>query len=224
MERESNAAETGQGLIVDTAEGLREHLRGCVRRALKEIFEEEIGQLCGDRYHPAGGDYRRAGTAPSYVINDARREAIDRPRVRRSKKDGGSEEVALKSWKLAQSPDEWEAAMMRAVLCGVSTRRCNRLRAVEVAGESRSSISRLWQRKAAELVEAMQQSDLSGIDPVVLMLDAVVLSKRAVATVALVIDKSGTKHVLGFRVGSSENQEVCRDLLSSLSQSPLKNQ
>jgi putative transposase len=109
-----------------------------------------------------------------------------------------------------------------AVLCGVSTRDCKRLRAEELAGESRSSVSRLWQRKSAELVERMQQSDLSGIDLVVLMLDAVVLSKRAVATVALGIDASGTKHVLGFRVGSSENQEVCRDLLGNLSRRGLR--
>jgi transposase-like protein len=217
MKRDSNSPVAGQGLFVDSAESLREHLRGSVRQALKDIFEEEIRILCGDRYQPNGGDYHRAGTAPSYVMTDARREPMERPRVRRVNEDGRTEEVALKSWKMAQSPDEWEAAMMRAILCGVSTRSFKRLRAVELAGESRSSISRLWQRKAAELVESMQHSDLSGIDLVVLMLDAVVLSKGAVATVALGIDASGIKHVLGFRVGSSENQQVCRDLLGNLS-------
>jgi len=130
--------------------------------------------------------------------------------------------VQLKSWKMARSPDEWEAAVMRAVLCGVSTRACKRLRPDDLVGESRSSISRLWQRKATELVECVQQSDLSGIDLVVLMLDGVVLGKGAVATVALGIDTSGTKHVLGFRVGSSENREVCRDLLSNLSRRGLR--
>lgn len=222
MKKDRNNPGTGQGLIVDSTETLREHLRGSVRQALKEIFEEEIRSLCGERYHPDESNYRRAGTAPSYVMTDACREPMERPRVRREKDESGTEEVQLKSWKMAQSPDEWEAAMMRAVLCGVSTRGCKRLRADELVGESRSSISRLWQRKAVELVESMQQSDLSGIDPVVLMLDGVVLSKRAVATVALGIDASGTKHVLGFRVGSSENQEVCRDLLGNLSRRGLR--
>lgn len=226
MKEDRNDPLSGQGLIVDSTEALREHLRASAREALKEIFEQEIRSLCGERYHPDGGDCSRAGTAPSYVMTDARRESMDRPRVRREKAGGGTEEVQLKSWKMAQSADEWEAAMMRAVLCGVSTRGCKRLRPDDLVGESSSSISRLWQRKAAEMVERVQQSDLSGMNLVVLMLDGVALSKRAVATVALGIDTSGTKHVLGFRVGSSENQEVCRDLLSNLTrrglQAPVK--
>lgn len=222
MEKDRNDPEAGQGLIIDSTESLREHLRGSVRQALMEIFEEEIRSLCGERYHPQGSDYKRAGTAPSYVITDARREAMERPRVRRRTSDGKTEEVTLKSWKIAQSADEWEAAMMRAILCGVSTRSCKRLRRDEMAGESRSSISRLWQRKAAELVEAMQQRDLCGLDLVALMLDGVVLCKGAVATVALGIDTTGAKHVLGFRVGSSENQQVCCDLLGSLSRRGLR--
>jgi transposase-like protein len=222
MKEDRNDRAAGQGLTVDSTEALREHLRASAREALKEIFEQEIRSLCGERYHPEGVDCRRAGTAPSYVITDARREPMARPRVRRGRPDGGAEEVQLESWKLAQSPDEWEAAMMRAVLCGVSTRGCKRLRPDELAGESRSSISRLWQRKAAGLVERVQQSDLSGIDLVALILDGVVLGKQAVATVALGIGTDGTKQVLGFRVGSSENREVCRDLLGNLSRRGLR--
>lgn len=222
MKEDKSPEGSGQELFVDSSESLRDHLRCSVRHALKDIFEEEIRLLCGTRYQPAGGDYHRAGSSPSYVMTDARREAMDRPRVRRATGGGRTEEVQLRSWQLAQSPDEWEAAMMRAVLCGVSTRSCVRLRSEELVGESRSSISRLWQRKAVELVEQVQQSSLSGMDLVALMLDAVVLSKQVVATVALGIDKSGTKHVLGFRVGSSENQEVCRDLLGNLSRRGLR--
>jgi hypothetical protein len=64
MEKHRNDPEAGQGLIIDSAESLREHLRGSVRQALMEIFEEEIRSLCGERYHPEGSDYKRAGTAP----------------------------------------------------------------------------------------------------------------------------------------------------------------
>jgi transposase-like protein len=147
---------------------------------------------------------------------------MQRPRVRKSKADGSSEEVTLNSWKLAQNRDEWEDATMRAILCGVSTRNMPRLRASEFDGQSKSEVSRLWKRKSAELVQQMQQAELSDFELVVLMLDAVVLSAGLVATVALGINAQGEKRVLGFQVGSSENKEVCRDLLSSLNRRGLK--
>ncbi|MDV7396717.1 transposase, partial [Arthrospira platensis SPKY1] len=90
------------------------------------------------------------------------------------------------------------------------------LREIELSGQSKSEVSRLWQRKSAGLVAQMQQADLSGFGLVVLMLDAVFLSAGLVATVALGINTEGEKKVMGFRVGSSKNKEVCRDLLSNL--------
>jgi transposase-like protein len=165
---------------------------------------------------------RRAGSAPSYSMVNGLHESMERPRVRLRTENGKEAEVQLKSWKLAQSQDDWKEAMMRAVLCGVSTRDVPSLRESEVAHESRSSISRLWQRKSVELVKQQQESDLSGIDLVVLMLDAVVLSGGMVATTALGFDADGRKHVLGFRIGSSENQQVCEHLLGALSRRGLK--
>ena len=122
----------------------------------------------------------------------------------------------MTSWKLAQNPNEWEAATMNAITCGVSTRDMPALRESELKGQSKSEISRLWKCKYADMVDHMQQSDLSDFDLVVLMLDAVVLSSGLVATIALGINAEGEKKVLGFRVDFSENKEVCRDLLSNL--------
>ena len=217
MKRDTSERAQEQELFLDSAQALRGHIRSQVRQALQQVFEEEIRGLCGRHYQPDSDDHYRAGSAPSYVMVEGQRESMPRPRVRRRGQQGDSEEVQLKSWKLAQDTDEWEAAMMRAILCGVSTRKVPALRASEVAGESRSSLSRLWQRKSIELVEQMQQSDLSEMELVILMLDGVVLSDGLVATVALGIDSEGAKRVLGFQVGSSESAEVCTDLLSNLS-------
>ena len=217
MKRDTSERAQEQELFLDSAQALRGHIRSQVRQALQQVFEEEIRGLCGRHYQPDSDDHYRAGSAPSYVMVEGQRESMPRPRVRRRGQQGDSEEVQLKSWKLAQDTDEWEAAMMRAILCGVSTRKVPALRASEVAGESRSSLSRLWQRKSIELVEQMQQSDLSEMELVILMLDGVVLSDGLVATVALGIDSEGAKRVLGFQVGSSESAEVCKDLLSNLS-------
>jgi transposase-like protein len=217
MNKDRNERTEEQAQFLDSGEAFRDYLHQQARRALAEIFEQEVDGLCGGRYlRHNGSDCYRAGTAPSYVMTEDGREPMQRPRVRKVADDGSSKELGLKSWKLAQSPEQWEEATVRAVLCGVSTRDMPSLRESELKGQSKSEVSRLWQRKSSELVEQMQQADLSGFDLVVLMLDAVILSAGLVATVALGINAEGEKKVLGFRVGSSENKEVCRDLLSNL--------
>lgn len=223
MNKSRNERTEEQVQFPENAEAFRAYIHQRTRQALAEVFEAELNALCGKRYE-RGEDsaYHRAGSAPSFVMTECGREPMQRPRVRKAKADGSSEEVALNSWKLAQSRDEWEDATMRAILCGVSTRDMPRLRASEFDGQSKSEVSRLWKRKSAELVEQMQQSDLSDFGLVVLMLDAVVLSAGLVATVALGINAHGEKRVLGFQVGSSENKEVCRDLLSNLNRRGLK--
>lgn len=199
----------------------REEFTGRMREyaleALMKLASEEVESLCGGR-HERGlqREFFRAGNAPSYVRMEERRVDAQRPRVRRRLANGGSEEVDLDSWKVAQSPDEFEAAVQAAVLGGVSHRRVSEVHPEAGRGSSRSSVSRLWQKEAARLVGEMQQSDLSGFDLVVLMLDAVVLTDGLVVTVALGIDTEGTKQVLGFRVGPSENAEVAKDLMSGL--------
>jgi transposase-like protein len=217
-----NEAQSEQAESFPLAAMLKNRFRAAVREALYEVVESELTGLCGPSHHPdPESAYRRAGNAASTVFLEGRREALRRPRVRR--REGSREiEVELQSWKAAQDPAQWEETMMRAILYGVSTRDMGSLSADKVKGMSKSTVSRLWQQKAGALVEQMQQSDLGGFDLLVLMIDAVVLAKGVVATVALGIDTTGKKQILGYRVGGSENHEVCADLLSNLSARGLK--
>jgi hypothetical protein len=93
----------------------------------------------------------------------------------------------------------------------VSTRNVAGLGEVKVKGLSKSAVSRIWQDKAKAVVGQVQQSDLSKFDLLLLMIDAVVLAKGVVAIVALGIDAAGHKKVPGYRVGGSDNREVCSD-------------
>jgi transposase-like protein len=217
-----NEAESEQAVNFPLAEMMRDYLRAAMRAALYEVAESELTELCGPLHRPdADSPYRRAGSAKSTVYLEGNPECLKRPRVRR--REGDQEvEVKLESWKAAQDPEQWKEATMRAILCGVSTRDVGRLGTDQTRAMSKSAVSRLWQKKAAELVDEMQQSDLSDFDLLILMIDAVVLAKGLVATVALGIDTTGRKRILGFRVGGSENREVCMDLLSSLSARGLK--
>ena len=223
MNKVTAPAQSGQDQFLDSAQSLRDYLQSSVRQALRSVIEQEVSALCGERHRPDGDStYYRAGSAQSFVMAHGQHESMERPRVRKREVDGASKEVSLTSWKLAQSQDAWEESMMRATLCGVSTRSIASLRETEAAKESHSSISRLWQEKSAALVEELQDCDLSDFNIVIMMLDAVVLSDGLVATVSLGINEDGQKRVLGFRVGHSENQQVCEDLLGSLSRRGLK--
>lgn len=223
MSKLTDSAARGQDQFLDSSQSLRAYLHASVQQALRSVIDQEISALCGERHKPDGESaYYRAGSAQSFVMVHGQHEPMERPRVRKRGADGFSEEVSLTSWKLAQSQDAWEESMMRATLCGVSTRSIASLRQTEVAKESRSSISRLWQEKSAALVEELQDCDLSDFNVVIMMLDAVALTDGLVATVALGINEEGQKRVLGFRVGHSENQQVCEDLLGSLSRRGLK--
>jgi putative transposase len=59
------------------------------------------------------------------------------------------------------------------------------------------------------------------VDLLILMLDGVVVKKESVV-VALGVTIDGTKHVLGLRLGSTENVALCTELLESLLRRGLK--
>lgn len=200
------------------AQLFRDELRSMARTALLSLVEEEVRDLCGEKYDPTSGSgFFRAGSAQSSVYVDGRKEAISRPRVRELT-DDGTQEIRLKTFQAARNTEEWERIMMRSVLCGVSCRDHKKLTPDHIQGKSASSISRLWAEKASALVEELNQRDLSKQPILVLMLDGIALSDTICAITALGVDSKGRKHILGFNVGSSENFEVAKDLVVGLQQ------
>jgi putative transposase len=86
----------------------------------------------------------------------------------------------------------------------------------ESPGVSKSSVSRLWAKAGAKLVDELRTRDIASQTWLALMLDGIVLSKDQTAVVALGITSDGKKHILDFELGSSENYEICRDLVGRL--------
>ena len=99
----------------------REFLRASVRQCLVNVMGEEVRQLCGPKYHPAADvDCRRSVGAPGVVLCEGRRETITRPRVRRTKSDGSSEEVRLETYASAQESGQLEDMLVRALIAGAT--------------------------------------------------------------------------------------------------------
>jgi len=183
---------------------------------LADVMAAEVSELCGAKYHPLeDAACQRAGTAPGNVLWEGKREPVQRPRVRRPNDDGTTEEVPLQTYQAAKQPHQLHAAVLRALVAGVSGREMQKVHP-ESPGVSKSSVSRLWTEAGAKLVEELRTRDLASQAWLVLMLDGIVLSKDQTAIVALGITADGTKQILDFELGSTESYEVCRDLVSRL--------
>lgn len=200
----------------EAGEIFREFLRGKVRESLVSIMAEEVGELCGPKHRPTDdAECHRAGSAKGVVLHEGRREKVVRPRVRRTKNDGKTEEVRLDTYESANEPGQLDEMLVAALMAGASGRE---MKSVHPSSPktSKSSVSRLWAKEGAKLVTQLRERDIASQEWLVLMLDGIHLSKDQLAVVALGVASDGTKHILDFELGGSENGEVCRDLVSRL--------
>ena len=216
MNQSSLLDQLGQVSVSEAGEVFRNYLRGAVRRMLVDVMSAEVEELTGPKYHPSGGQvHRRAGSAGGKVLYEGRGETIKRPRVRRVSEDGSTKEVQLESYLAAQEPSELQSAIVRALVAGTSSRDVSAVYP-DSPKTSRSNVSRLWAMVGAAKVIALRTRDIASQDWLVLILDGIHLSKDQTAIAAIGITSGGEKHVLDFELGSSENYEVCRDLLARI--------
>lgn len=206
----------GQVSSESASEVFRTHLRGVVRQMITDAMVEEVTELCGPKHHPADSDYFRAGSSPGRVIYEGKRESVVRPRIRRRKADGSTTEVQLATYEAASSTEQLRESIVSALVAGASTRDVAKTQDPSTPGSSKSNVSRHWQAVGHKFVDQLRGQDLSKTDWAVLMLDGIFLSKDQTAIVAVGITADGYKHILDFELGSTENAEVCRDLMRRL--------
>ena len=206
----------GQASGAEVGDVFREFLRSHVRLMIADVMAAEVTELCGVKYGPrAGSEYQRAGSAEGKVLLEGRGETVKRPRVRKRVANGSTKEVSLETYGAAQDPAQLQESIVRALVAGVSGREMQEVHP-ESPRVSKSSVSRLWKKAGTQFVDDLRSRDIASPEWVALMLDGIVLSKAQTAIVALGVMRDGTKQILDFDLGSSENFEVCRDLLDRL--------
>jgi transposase-like protein len=141
---------------------------------------------------------------------------VKRPRARSV--DG--RELTLPSWKYFSAVDPLHERALEQMLIGVSTRKYERslepvAAPVVVRGTSKSAVSRRFVTITKAQMDEWFNRDLSGINLAVLMLDGVHIADH-VMIVAVGIDVTGVKHVLGIREGATENATTSTALLADL--------
>jgi transposase-like protein len=179
---------------------------------MKTLMKAEEEYLAGKR-QSHDTEVNRWGRQAGAVMLGGQKVKIERTRLR--KRSGG--EVTLGSYERFRSNDARAQAVYERLISGISCRDYQHtVEAVaEGYGVSKSVVNREMITATAKDLSALCERDLSGLDIWVLMIDGIRVGK-SLLVVALGVDFTGKKHILGFREGSTENARVCLDLLHDL--------
>ena len=182
---------------------------------VKELLEEEVRQLAGERYKRRGlPGHDRWGTQGGSVYLLDQKLPVIVPRVR---DQGKGKEVRLRSYERLQEPRDRDEGVLRRILRGLSCRSYEECAAAvpEAFGMSGSSVSRRYIRASARELKKLYERRLEGYDIVVLILDGKSFGSDEMVIV-LGVTSDGRKIPLGFIQTGAENERVCREMLESL--------
>ena len=177
-------------------------------RIIGTILENEVAQRVGPPYRPdpVSGAVRW-GRQPGYVVFGGRKVAVERPRVRTRE----GQEVELDSYARLQHDGRRQRAVREGIVAGLTSRNYRRAvqSVVDGYGIEKSSVSREFVQASAAQLQALCEKKLDGLDLVAILIDGIHLGKQ-VLVVALGIEISGGKHVLGLWQGASGDRAGVR--------------
>jgi transposase-like protein len=183
----------------------------------RAMIEEEIARLCGPRYrnNPERECYRWGGTESSLVMG-GKKVLVERGRVRNRLT---KTEVSLSTVEALQHSGLLDERQVEQMMLGVSTRKYRRsLEAIpsgmRTVSDSRSSVSRRFVLRTARQLQEWKSGPIREEFPI-LQIDGTVIRDTTVV-IAMGINMRGNKRILGMNSGSTENYEVCKDLLAGL--------
>ena len=186
--------------------------------ALLTLMEQDVEAVSGPKgkHNPERTAYRH-GFQETTVPMGNQRIAIKRPRVRSTI---DNQELPIPSYEAFNSDDELLEAALNRMLYGISTRDYphgieDYSDVAKTSGTSKSAISQRFIKASAQEAEKVLKRRFDDESFPVLMVDGVGFGDYT-AIVALGITSEGHKIIMGLRIGSTENSQMCRDLLTDL--------
>ena len=207
-------------LIAGVAATVREGLHELVVRSglgvVAAMFEADREALCGRRYEHSEHAAHRAGHVAGELAMGGRRVQMKRPRVR----SVSGRELKLPTWESFAEMDPLGERAYEQMLIGVATRKYARSlepvgAGVEARGTSKSAVSRRFVAATAARVGEELARPVGDLRLAAVMIDGIHFGEHVVL-IALGIDESGNKHVLGLREGATENAASCTALITNL--------
>lgn len=181
---------------------------------IKGLIDGEVEQRAGQRYrHDPSRQAVRWGEEEGYVIFGGRKVPLCRPRVRQRQ----GREWSLERYRRFQDGGRMRRTVRQRILAGVSQRNYSGVidSICGAYGVERSSVSRHWRVASAEQLRELLERPLGDLDLVAVLIDGLEFH-NSILVVALGLDSTGKKHVLGLWPGATENAQVCQGLLDDL--------
>jgi len=183
---------------------------------VKDLLQEEVRQLAGERYKRNGlaGYDRWSRQQGSIYIHD-QRIPIMVPRVRDTR---NNKEVPLSAYERFQEPTEdADEKLLRRVLHGLSCgnyRECSEA-IPEALSLSPSTVSRRYIRASRKKLKELMERKLGQYDFIAIILDGKRFGEDGII-MAVGVTIEGKKILLGIIQSGTENHKVCREFLLKL--------
>lgn len=183
------------------------------------LMDQDVEAIAGPKgkHNPNRTAYRH-GYQKTTVPMGNQRLAITRPRVRSL--DTGNE-LPIPSYEAFNNDDELLYAALNRMLHGMFGRDYQRYGiedytdVTETSGTAKSTISQRFIKSSAKEAQKVLSRRFDNESFPVLMIDGVGFGDYT-AIVVLEITGEGHKVIMGVRIGSTENAQVCHDLLTDL--------
>ena len=190
-------------------DGLALDLGRMVAEAVMYLEREEIA---GPDYRPYRSEVRKWASQPGSVFIGDRKVKVEHPRLR-----GVEGEVELRTYGKMKKRGEFSEELLGRVLRGLAGRRYREtlIGAAEAFGVSASSVSRHLMEATAGKLKEFRERSLKDVYCFAVFLDTIHRGGEAFI-VALGLEVTGRKRVLGFWQGATENHEICEALFSEL--------
>jgi len=188
---------------------------------LKEVLEQEVTALAGERYKRQGiTGYDRWGKQWGSVYLRDQKLPILVPRVRNQQED---KEIRLRSYERLQEPRNGDEGVLKRILHGLSCRSYEVCAEAvpEAFGLSGSAVSKRYIRASARELKRLCERRLEGYDFVALLLDGKIFGTDEMV-IALGVTVEGRKIPLGFVQTGTENERVGREMIEGLLERGLK--
>jgi putative transposase len=191
-------------------------LRGVGKAFIESVMEVEVEELAGKRSQPnPSRTIYRWGTEEGFCLIDGQRVPIQRPRLRsRTQK-----EIPLGSYEMFQRSSLLGDTVWQKIMLGLTMRSYKEVvqQFADAYGLEKSTTCEHFVRASREKLKQLMERSLVGTSLAVMLIDGTIFKGQNLV-VAIGIDPSGRKLVLGLRQGATENATVVGALLGELSE------